>query len=141
LSMVSIETRRTAAELLVDFYKGRLTNDQFDDSFPYDKSDPAVSNIRHGAWLLYDDMHEHYLEQPERQSYKVAKYVHRMLTFLKSELEYEWVGFTFWRVEPILELFNRQRRSINRSGDVSVWPFYRKADYLKARVNMRKSSA
>ena len=93
-----------------------------------------------GAWFLYDDLHEHYIEKCDRQSYRVAKYAHCMLTFLNSDLEYEWAGFPFWRLGRILELFNRQRRSINRSGDVSVWPFYRKTDYLKVHAEGKKLS-
>lgn len=139
--MVLVEKRRTAAQLLLDFYKGRVTNDQLADGWPNDTHDPALRSVADGAWFLYDDLHEHFLGRREQQSYRVAKYVHLMLTFLSSELEYEWAGFPLWTHERFLELFNRQRRSMNQSGDASVWPFYRKADYVKAHAETRKSSA
>ena len=141
MTMVSVETRRKAAQLLLDFYDGRLTNHQLEDSWPSAETDPALLAIYKGAWFLYSDLHPHYLSAEERRSYRIAKYVHRMLTFLRSQLEYQWKGFPLWRHERLLELFDSQRRKANRSGDTSVWPFYSKTDYIATRAEIGKLRA
>ncbi len=133
--MAAIEKRRKAAQLLLDFYKGRITNDQMDDAWPRDAEDPALSKLFWFKWGMYSDLREEYIKTELRRNYLTAKAIHRCLVFLNSELEYEWVGFGLSRglVPRILELFDKHRREINRAGDQSVWPFYRKEDYTQAR--------
>jgi hypothetical protein len=43
--MVAPEERRKAAQLLLDFYKGRITNYQMVDNWPREKGDPALEEI------------------------------------------------------------------------------------------------
>ncbi|HTR22814.1 MAG TPA: hypothetical protein VMI10_02450 [Terriglobales bacterium] len=132
--MIATEKRRKAAQLLLDFYKGRITNDQMDDAWPRDAEDPALSRVFWAKWHLYSDLREEYIKPRLRKKYVTAKAVHCCLVFLKSGLEYEWIGFGRSKdpVSRILELFDSHRRVINRAGDQSVWPFYRKADYKYA---------
>ena len=132
--MVATDKRRKAAQLLLEFYKGRITNDQMDDAWPRDAEDPALSKVFWAKWGFYSDLREEFVEPKVRRNYSVAKAIHRCLVFLKSELEYEWVGsgLTEGLVPRILELLEGHRREINRSGDQSIWPFYRKEDYKRA---------
>ena len=132
--MVATEKRRKAAQLLLDFYKGRITNDQMDDAWPREAEDPALSKVFWAKWGFYSDLREEYVEPKLRRDYSAAKAIHRCLVFLKSGLEYEWVGFGLSEglVPRIFELLDEHRRDINRAGDQSVWPFYRKQDYKQA---------
>jgi len=131
--MVATEKRRRAAQLLLDFYKGRITNDQMDDAWPHDAGDPALSKVFWAKWGLYSDLREEYIKPKLRRKYVTARAIHRCLVFLRSALEYEWIGFGLSKglVPRILELSDTRRREINRAGDQSVWPFYRKGDYRR----------
>jgi hypothetical protein len=132
--MVATEKRRKAAQLLLDFYKGQITNDQMDNAWPRDADDPALSKVFWAKWGLYSDLREEYIGPKLRRNYLVAKAVHRCLVFLSSNLEYEWYGWPYpgtW-ADRVLRLFNSQRRQMYEAGNESVWPFYRKADYRRA---------
>jgi hypothetical protein len=132
--MVAIEKRRKAAQLLLDFYNGGITNDQMEDAWPRDARDPILCRVFWTSWGLYSDLREEYIDPKLRRRYPTAKAIHRCLVFLKSGLEYEWVGFGLSKgpVPRLLELLDEHRRKINRAGDQSVWPFYRKEDYRRA---------
>jgi hypothetical protein len=132
--MVATVKRRRAAQLLLDFYRGRITNDQMDDAWPRDAEDPALSKVFWTKWGLYSDLREEYAKPKLGRDYSAAKAIHRCLVFLNSGLEYEWVGFGLSEgpVPRILELLDKHRREINHAGDQSVWPFYRKEDYKRA---------
>ncbi len=132
--MVETDKRRKAAQLLLDFYKGRITNDQMDDAWPTDADDPALEKVFFAKWGLYSDLREEYIKPKIRKSYSAAKTMHRCLVFLESGLEYEWVdfGLTKGLVPRMLGLFDKHRREVNRAGDQAVWPFYRKEDYTQA---------
>jgi hypothetical protein len=131
--MVAIEKRRKAAQLLLDFYKGRITNDQMDDAWPLDAKDPALREVFWAKWGLYSDLREEYVKPKLRRNYSAAKATHRCLVFLKSGLEYEWVGsgLSEGLVPWILGLLDKHPREVNRAGDQSAWPFYRKEDYTR----------
>ncbi len=132
--MVANEERRKAAQLLLDFYKGLITNDQMDDAWPRVAEDPALANVFWAKWGLYSDLREEYIRPKLRRDYATAKAIHRCLMFLHSGLEYEWVGFGLCQglVPRFLELLDKHRRDVNHAGDQSVWPFYRKDDYKHA---------
>jgi len=132
--MVALEKRRQAAQLLLDFYKGRITNDQMEDAWPSDKDDAVLRKIQWAAWGLYSDLREESIAPKLRKRYITAKGIHRCLVFLKSGFEYEWVGFGLSKglVPRMLDLFDKHRREINRAVDQSVWPFYRQRDYTQA---------
>ncbi|MGZ4819295.1 MAG: hypothetical protein ACXVZJ_11755, partial [Terriglobales bacterium] len=118
---------------LLDFYKGRITNDQMDDAWPHVADDPALSKVFWAKWGLYSDLREEYIDPKLRRNYATAKAIHRCLMFLNSELEYQWVGtLETGPIAWLLERFNRRRCEINEAGDDSVWPFYRKEDYKRA---------
>jgi hypothetical protein len=133
--MVAIEKRRKAAQLLLDFYKSQITNDQMNDAWPRDKEDAGLTHIRWAAWGLYSDLREEHIRPTLRKKYVIAKLIHRCLVFLESGLEYEWVGLGVSKglVPRVLELFDTHRRRTNRAGDQSVWPFYRRDDYMRMR--------
>jgi len=131
--MVLTDKRQKAAELLLNFYEGRVTNYQMGDAWPCDAADPALSKVFWANWGLYSDLREEYVEPRLRKNYTASKAIHRCLVFLASGLEYEWVGFGLSRglVPRILELLDEHRREINSAGDQSVWPFYHKEDYKR----------
>jgi hypothetical protein len=130
--MVSAENRQLAAQLLLDFYKGRLTNDELANRWPDPEDDAALRYIDFAVWGIYDDLNEHYFDEKSRRDYRTAKYIHRILCFLNSRFEYEWIGFPLSSLERVLEWFSTNRRMRNSGGDVRVWPFYRRADYVES---------
>ncbi|MGI9102122.1 MAG: hypothetical protein ACR2IF_06725 [Terriglobales bacterium] len=140
--MVATEKRRKAAQLLLNFYKGRITNDQMDDAWPRDASDPALMKVFWAKWGLYSDLREEHIRPKLRRSYPVAKVIHRCVVFLNSRLEYEWYGWPYpgtW-ADRLVRQFSRKRRELYRAGNESVWPFYRAEDYKRAWKQMRNLS-
>jgi hypothetical protein len=132
--MVATEKRRKAAQLLLDFYKGRITNDQMDDAWPRDPADRGLTEVFWAKWGLYSDLREEYIRPKLRKNYATAKAIHRCLIFLKSGLDYEWYGWPApgtW-ADRVLRLVSRRRRAAHLAGAELVWPFYRKEDYKRA---------
>ncbi|HVP44878.1 MAG TPA: hypothetical protein VMS96_15745 [Terriglobales bacterium] len=127
-----MEKRRKAAQLLLDFYKGRITNNEFEENWPIEKHDPVLSELLPPVWMLYSDYREHRIDPALRKDYRLAKEFHRYLKFLSSTLEYEWIGVPGTWVSKVAEVFDTRRRQTNSSGDIEVWPFYRKEDYRHA---------
>jgi hypothetical protein len=66
--MVAIEKRGKAAQLLLDFYKSRITNDQMNDAWPRDKEDAGLNQIRWAAWGLYSDLREEHIQHKLRKN-------------------------------------------------------------------------
>jgi hypothetical protein len=132
--MVATEKRRKAAQLLLNFYKGRITNDQIDDAWPRVPEDRGLTQVFWAKWGLYSDLREEYISPKLRRDYTTAKPTNRCLIFLKSGLEYEWYGWPApgtW-LDRLVRLISGRRHQMYQAGTESVWPFYRKEDYKRA---------
>jgi hypothetical protein len=88
LLMVDQSARLLAARLLSDFLDGRITNDEYDNEFPSDGSDPGLKVIYRRVWFYYSDLESHYLNAQELSDEDVALFK-RCIEFLKTELDYE----------------------------------------------------
>jgi hypothetical protein len=89
---------------------------------------------------MYDDLHEHKLNEGYALTPEAKTAFARAILFLKSDLSYEWArrqGFREYCVSILsvltFGLLNIMRRKIpDRRGDRSVWPFFRQLDYEQA---------
>ena len=89
---VDRQSRDRYAELLRHFAAGRLTNDQYEDATaPLLRSeDLALRELWWAVWQTYDDLHEHRLTGKYKLPPEGRKTVARMVSFLHSDLPYEW---------------------------------------------------
>jgi hypothetical protein len=132
-TVVDTNARRQAAKLLLDFYKGRITNDQLEDAWPVQSSDRGLHVVYGAAWGLYDDFYEHYADPKIRRHYAVSKEIHKCLLFLESDKPYEWVtGGPGTPFSHLLEFLSPEVKRVNRNGQLKYWPFYRCEDYVGA---------
>ncbi|RCU45207.1 hypothetical protein DU002_15910 [Corallincola holothuriorum] len=126
--MIDQESRIQFAELIRSLCSGNITNDDFEDSVPFQSEDRAISAVfYYGAWGIYSDMKEYKLRGKNRLSREDKEYAAKLILFLKSGFEYEW---------PVR---NRKRSLLHRFtfglfgeiepdpwslvGDKTAWPF------------------
>ena len=57
--MVHIGERRTAANLLEQFFKGEITNDEFENDYPIRSGDAGLDVVYDRIWLYHDDVAAH----------------------------------------------------------------------------------
>ena len=141
--MIDRTARDKFAEQLHQFVAGRRTNWEFEDAIP-GSSDPAIQEIfMNGPWLLYDDLHEHRLEDKWKISKEDQRHIARWILFLKSEFEYQWpllFGRSEW-INGLLKLATLGlysmwlRHRIKVAGDLSIWPFMRNEDMAVSVAN------
>ena len=138
--MIDRNARRQAGALLRHLAAGRLTNDEFEDRFPFPSGDTAVNELRCAAWYLYDDRREYRLVGKDRLSAEARREVARWVLFLLTALEYEWPVRSRWTT-VLLAIGNfctlgiigtLWRSRCHRRGDIGVWPFIRRPDYEAA---------
>src|SRR5579863_10551880 len=87
--MIRRQERDLAASLLEQYWSGKISSDDLENDFPFDKGDPALEGIYERLWFYWDSYH--------RQSYNdkqgdpaVAALFQRGIAFLRSDLEYQW---------------------------------------------------
>jgi hypothetical protein len=141
VSALDRPARRRAADLIDGLAKGRLTNDEFEDSYP-GSSDQAVTTIRKWVWHFYDDLHEHRLEGRLALPTEASRGFHRCVLFLRSDLAYEWPRYPLGpaslpiglvaQIPPFSWIARRIGRRYEAAGDFDVWPFLRRSDYERA---------
>ena len=61
--MVHIGERRTAADLLEKFFKGEITNDEYDNEYPVRSGDAGLDVVYDRIWLYYDDVAAQFLKK------------------------------------------------------------------------------
>lgn len=134
--MVDRAARNQLAARLRHLASGLMSNERFEDSSRRSK-DRAIAELEWRlAWPVYDDMHEHRLTGEYALTYGMRRDFARAVLFLKTEFEYEWAtkrglrGFinSTFRLRPL----RRIPPVSTQGGDLRVWPFYRRADYLAA---------
>ncbi len=131
--MIDRAARDNLAERLRHLTTGLATNFQFERG-AVRSADPVISEIEFRlAWPAYDDMHEHRLTGPNAITLGQRLDFATAILFLKSNLPYEWKSHTGLRglLNGVFRLvpFTRKNRLDTSTGDLRVWPFYRKTDY------------
>jgi len=138
--MIDRDARNRLAEGIRHLVAGITTNDEFEDRSLSRSKDLAIHAVfAGGPWFLYHDVMRHRLRGQYRVSPSVRREAARWVLFLKTDLPYEWPvahrGFfssLLWLAMSIATLgfFARAaRRQIKNHGDITVWPFIRRADY------------
>jgi hypothetical protein len=140
--MINRKARDSAVELIRKLISGHITNDEFEDGYSsISNDDSVIDEIYHyGTWYLYDDLKEHKLVGKYKLTDKTKSELAVWILFLKTDLEYEWPHGLKKMCLDFIDLctigFSRRIRRIYRlSGDDSVWPFYRKTDFERAKAN------
>ena len=132
-----MELRAKAASLIRSYLNGEISSHDFADSFPRDKSDPALHAVEQRLWFHYDVVRTHRyqfpLDSPEGVLFR------RCALFFDTELDYEWPDLSYHNLaHPIVGILSGQLfrfRAIQKAksaGHYAVWPFIRKADFKDA---------
>lgn len=141
--MVDIHARRRLASGLHRLAAGRITNVDFERTYAADagrSKDAAVRHVYEAAWTTYSDLETHRLTGAYRLKRSARRDVARCILFLRSRRPYEWPAPSRWANLawlPVhlatLGVSSRVRRNRwQRSGEFSVWPFWRWSDYRAA---------
>jgi hypothetical protein len=143
--MIDRAGRTAVSEQLRHLVAGQVTNDVFEDRLPVGSQDRGVSEVSEEAWYLYSDLSEHRLTGAERVPNEARRHVARWILFLHSDLEFEWPAWAFARrfSSPASRLLtfgllgHQGRRRYEQAGDITLWPFLRRADYEAALARPR----
>ena len=130
--MIDRSKRDLLAQALRQLLSGRMDNLAFDDlDIPggiTDSDDRALFEVFYSVWPYYDDFRSHPMQLTDGQKLCFE----RCVLFLHSDCEFEWpksrLGARLMRC--LRSLF--RARSAKSAGDMSVWPFYWRADYERA---------
>lgn len=87
----SADDRNLAAQMIARWLEGRISNQEFDDQWPWKSEDSGVVDIGSELWTLFDDFPETVLNTSTLRSEDVDL-LRRCLSFLESEEHYEPVG-------------------------------------------------
>ncbi len=141
--MIDRAGRDRLAECIHQLAAGVLTNHEFEDKGEFESADDAIRAVFwRGPWLRYDDFPNYRLRGKYSLDPRVRKEAARWVLFLKTGLPYEWpvarVGVLAGMVGAFANLMTlglagrRAQRQFERCGDITVWPFLRRADYEAA---------
>jgi hypothetical protein len=140
--------RPAAAALIRGLRDARITNNDFEEDWPYDKADRALQAIGDAAWTFYDDFETHTLEGLGMEGHD---FLTRCALFLDTGLEYEWpegdvtrfgglgllVPLTLgllWPLDRWLRARSNQRyEAYISAGAEEAWPFLRTEDLVRSR--------
>lgn len=164
--MVDTERRKKLALHLRQLSTGQISNDEFEEKVMKDVTynwlpeqyyrakecktdDPVIRPILEFSWLLYSDTRNHKLIGDNKLSDEQNKTVARLILFLYTDLEYDWVYLDF--TNPLLRLsftdilksiitlgfyyrnikLRREKETevIKKTGDFEFWPFKTEVDY------------
>lgn len=138
--MIDHGNRDVSASVLQDLIDGKITNDEFMSRFKFPKNtDPAVRAIYIFAWGQFSDLRVHRLTGRDAPTPERLAFLQRCVSFLRTDLEFEWPLPKPSKTRGLLEMIGLGRRfraadeQYKSKGDFEVWPFFRKADY-QARV-------
>jgi hypothetical protein len=135
--MINREKRDKAGRLLEDLWSGRIDNDELENNYPTDKSDPALISIYEQLWFFWDSYHAHTFYRKEQDTAVSNLLFPRCIAFLKSDLEYQWPLLGSDRISfrlMFLRLFKLHRKAdqiaetrLSRLGGreifLRIWPF------------------
>lgn len=81
--------REIGAQLIERWFQGAITNYEFDDAWPWESPDKALSETGHELWCYFDDDVEHVLTI-SGLSTEQMDVVKRCYDFLKSDSIYQY---------------------------------------------------
>lgn len=131
--MVDRDSRDRLAELIRSLAAGNITNDQFEDALPASEDRAILEVYSNGAWLLYNDTHEHKLKDKYALTKNDKHLVARWVLFLKSDYEYQWPSITV--IERLLSIVTlgwwrgKLQAKWRAVGDTNFWPFLGEAQF------------
>jgi hypothetical protein len=140
--MVNKAKRQVARQLIERFAHGEITNRDFEDAFPLDKSDPALAEIYKRLWFFWDDYSTHRLTERYALTAEGRAVFGRCIAFLAQDLEYEWPPYRGASLTLIALRLLRLRKASERReraeleklksfGNLEVWPFTREEDHMR----------
>lgn len=139
--MVNREKRQIAKRLIEKFVACEITNDEFNDRFPFDNADPALEAIYSNLWPYYSERHTHKLDGRHTLQPETKALFNRCAAFLESDLEYEWPPrkwispkYALVRLFGLSKRIDQQFERFKAHGDFEVWPFVRREDYDRVQV-------
>jgi hypothetical protein len=148
--MIARDSRNRLAEALRHYVSGRITNDElFAASVSVDRRDREAVAVKMAAWLLYDDLKTHFVENRLPPRSEARREVARWIVFLHSDVEYIWPGSPaafvnmFHNVVNFLTFGWWWRRTVGKweqrveNGRYSMWPFSGRAEFEQA-INQPK---
>jgi hypothetical protein len=151
--MVDKQTRREALTALRRFLACETTNDEYGGEYPLRtlfgrkaSGDPAINAIHTMSWNWFDDFNNHKLEREYELDPESQAVADRCVAFLGANFEYEWYENNFISTAFMRSLITTlglssttpgvQERIKNHldqpEGDASVWPFFRREDFIAA---------
>jgi retron-type reverse transcriptase len=144
--MINRESRNNLALALKQYVSGRISNDDLDD-IEVDWRDRGALHIKEMAWLLYDDMKNHYAKGDFYLNKEARHEIAGWIVFLHSDLEYIWPEYSFIQINNWLMNFltfgwwERMKQmkwnEFKEAGDFEVWPFINKTDLNRVMNNPR----
>jgi len=143
--MIDRQKRDRLAQAIRQLLSGRIDNLAFNDldcpGNVTDSDDRALFEIFYSVWPHYDDFRSHPFRVTDGQKLDFE----RCVIFLHSDCEFEWpqkkfgAGFVDYFRRLLDEITFRRFRLWPReaSGDIRVWPFFRRDDYDRALLSPR----
>jgi hypothetical protein len=119
--MVDKQSRLKAANLIEEFKRGSITNDEFVAAFPR-SPDGAIRAIYSILWFCYDDLREHRLTGKWALTDEGEQLFGRCILFLKTDLEYTGAANFVSLFAPFLRIWRWLARKPQATLD-PWWPF------------------
>ena len=145
--VVSLDKRRIVADLLRQYFRQRITNDELVAKFIKDGGDKALQPIQDIVWLFYSDCYTHYMFDATRERPEVRNLFERCVLFLENDYQYEWPPLKISLLDSLRNLIGRQRgmflslKELTQHKDFNVWPFKTRQDLEMARLKVRPKDA
>lgn len=143
MEAVNLDARRKCACLLRALVGGTIRSDQFSAGIRgIAGSDAVIRPIWYRIWSCYDDTRDTFMSR--KAAREIRPEVARWVLFLRTNLPYSWPLGPLDGFGVDLPLFDcvtfgwwgrRNRRRLlqwARNGDVDVWPFLRRDDFVQA---------
>jgi hypothetical protein len=122
LPMVDKAKRMEAAKLIEDFLSCRITNLEYDGSYPC-SDDPALLAIYSRLWFAYSDIDEHRMDGKHALSSEGRQVAENCILFLKTEVEYRGPTNFISLSAPFKRLWHKLRGTTPSDPVSRVWPF------------------
>jgi hypothetical protein len=136
--LIDRTARKAALQLLVQWKAGRITNWDFEDTWPQTQ-DRGVKAIGERLWCFYDDFPKKRINTSALDT-EVVALLDRCMSFLGTNAEYAWPDFDWMRegLSGLETLYKGKRTKARRweeftgNGDIDVWPFLHRSEHEQA---------
>lgn len=142
--MIDRIARDEYSKLLRKFFRGGITNFEYEDEFDsipedYDVDDRTVYAIYQAVWPCYCDLRKHKMTGNNSLTKEGKRIVARFILFLHTDYPYEWPKPKIEIGKGILRLLSfglfgkREHENPEEAkGDEDIWPFFRREDFEEA---------